>query len=160
MSIEIVKAVDMEKLKSFIENPEIWDYLSDVASDPKYFAPQNTDYCVWLWAINEKKNKMGIIYLNHLNSYTLQVHPYILDKYIIFSRKIMKAFYGWFLRNIPGPVIKLTVSVPTSRRSSINFVKKIGFKMEGNNTKSYVRDGIVYDQINFGMTIDDMRELI
>lgn len=158
MTIKILQAVDMQALKDFISIPEVWENIHDADGLPKDFMPLNTPESVWLLCVIEEEI-VGVIYLHHDNSYTLKLHPYILKEHRKESRNIMFKFYEWFLDSIPEQVIKLIVSIPTTHKKVINFARKIGFQLEGNNKKSYIWNDMVFDQLNFGLTRDEMRRL-
>lgn len=157
--MKIVRAKHMDALRQFLCLPDIWENIAGKNVSQDNFYPQNTHECLWLLVIDNDET-IGVIFLHHDNSFTLKMHPYMLKSHKMLAKKMMKKFYEWFDETMPEQIIKLIVSIPTSRKPLINFAKNVGFEMEGNNRQSYIDDGIIYDQINMGIARKKMTEVI
>jgi RimJ/RimL family protein N-acetyltransferase len=72
----------------------------------------------------------------------------------------MKEFYEWVLENTEDRINKINVSIPENDKRVINFAKKVGFKKEGLNRDSYMKNGTIYAQQNLGITRSEIEDYI
>ena len=56
------------------------------------------------------------------------------------------------MENSQEKIAKINVTIPENQVKVINFAKKVGFKKEGLNRDSYLKDGKLYGQQNLGIT--------
>lgn len=148
---------DMPAVKAFISQEEIWERFED-GIDKEDFQPLNDSVAQWLLCFDDNKI-VGMILVHFDTNSSLMMHPYLLAKYRHKGRDMMSAFYKWFL-TLADQVHKLNVSIPITQRKVINFAKKVGFKQEGINRESYMKDGQYYDQIILGLTRPEIEGLI
>ncbi len=158
-SITIRYETNMVELVAFVRQDEIWANISDKLEYSSSFIPRHTPEAAWLsvW-INGKR--VGVIFLHHEGSYTLKVHPYFLKSVMIYCRDIMKSFFAWFLMEIDEQIIKITALVDITKKSVHNFAKNVGFVQEGVNRASLKKGDQIVDQIYFGITRDEIKEVV
>lgn len=159
MSIIIARADDMDEVKSFVSQEEIWENACDTTQEPALFNPRNDENGMWIVAKKEEE-LIGVIYIHHDNSYTLKMHPYLLNCYKADCREFMKAFYRWFLDVMPEQIIKCVAVIDETKRSVLSFAFNMGFTREGLNRLSLIKNGVKVDQVYFGITRDEMKERI
>jgi hypothetical protein len=95
--------------------------------------------------------KVGCLFLLTQNSLTFsELHTMIVPE----SRGIEAIEAGknaatWYFKNTT--CLKIITLIPEFNRPARIFAKKFGFEDNGNNTKSFLRDGILYDQHIYGL---------
>lgn len=140
--IELLKAPDIELLRSIIQNPELAKVhtgLKDVDPTQIQLAP-NTYYIVGI--DTETSKPVGMITLKPFTNLTYEVHPYILPEYwknrkARFGRELGYEVYNFLKQDTQ--IKKLFTYIPASRQIVINYAKKFGFK-----EISRMKDALVY----------------
>lgn len=145
---------DMRLVNRIIKLPEIWDRLSDGLSRFEY-QPENTDTDQWL-LVQMDGVHIGVILASSITSCTIEVHPALKKKYRRYCREMMNVFYQYVIKSLPA-CKKITAIIPECFKTNINAAIKAGFVKEGVNRMSYERFGILYDQIHFGITLEEAK---
>jgi RimJ/RimL family protein N-acetyltransferase len=140
---------DLELIKAFIMQPEIYKYASeDNASMDPEFTESGRE--VWLLAI-EDNEAIGIVNSHLENGTAAWFHPYIMrdhkDKYLA----LVNLFLKWFDQFFPVEIQKLNAYIPTYARRAYEIAMKAGFKDEGLNRVSYLKNGKLWDRHLVGM---------
>ena len=141
-------AKDMNAVKAFLIQPEVWERASEDYEDVSQFYPHNDELSVWLECVDDG-DFIGLILVHHDNSTTLRIHPYMASKEK--SREMMSDFFKWVL-TLPDQIQKIIVTIPSCYKIVHNFARKVGFIDEGINRLSYTKGGKLYDQWNLGIT--------
>ena len=145
-------------IKSFMLNEYIWDSFTDDMSDKEQYEPDLSTRACWLKVIIDNK-LVGLVLVDNYNLTTLKLHPYMVKEYRNHSRELIKRVLGIFLKT-PDFINKLVVEIPFHRRIVYNLAKKIGFKDEGINRQSFLKDGVYYDQWNLGLTKKEIKGML
>jgi len=156
--LKLVQTTDMAVVKSIISDSDIWEQASQDGVSIDTYTPSNNSMCAWLLC-SLGGDIIGLIYVHHDTNCALLAHPYLLKKHVTKGREMMKLLFKWF-DTLPSTVCKLNVSIPSSRRIAYNFAKKVGFKDEGINRASIIKDGVVCDQYLLGLTREEIKGLI
>lgn len=149
MNIQLT--TDMALVKAIITEPEIWERASEDGIDPESFLPGYDSMTTWLLCL-EGGNVAGIILVHMENSISLNIHPYLRVQYRQKGKEMMEAFYRWFLEETQDKIMKINVHIPEVYKKVINFAKRVGFKKEGFNRDSYLKNGHIYGQQHLGIT--------
>lgn len=155
--MDISVTEDMEVVRQVMLIPEIWDRAAEDGISQEDFYPGFDSLSHWLLCKEEDKI-IGIILLHHDNSTTLKLHPYLRREHYSLGREMMKSFYKWFIENTS--IHKLIVSMPENQKKTYNFAKKVGFKDEGFNRESYLKNGEIYGQYNLGITRKEVEQWV
>lgn len=137
---------------------EIWDSFTDDMSSKEEYQPDISTRSCWLKVVIDDQ-VAGLVLIDNYNLTTLKMHPYLLNGYREYSRKLIKRVLGIFMKT-PGFINKLVVEIPFHRRIVYNLAKKTGFIDEGVNRKSFLKDGTYYDQWNLGLTKEEIKGLL
>lgn len=148
----------MNLVKTIISTPEIWEQSAEDGVIKENFYPGYDALSVWLLCKLDNKI-IGIIYVHNDTSCSINMHPYLIKKYKKYGREMMNKFFKWFLFQ-PAELIKLNISIPDHRQVVYNFAKKVGFKDEGINRSSFLKNGIVHDQYQMGLTRKEIEVLL
>lgn len=149
----VEKTTDLNLVKELITRPEIWERAAEDGLNPDEYFPSYNDMTAWL-VCKEGKENIGIMLIHIDTSISAILHPYLIKAGK--GQKMIKAFYRWFLDNTP--LLKINVAIPELYKEVIAFSKSMGFKDEGFNRSSYMKDGKVYGQINMGIERDEIVE--
>lgn len=147
--MELRSTVDMDLVGAFMTQPEIWERCADDLADrwrPKF---DNTEY---LLAIHDKQ-LVGVLQVDGATSIEVNIHPYLLKKYRYLGREMLKEFFKIFLNT---DYQKVTAQIPICYKQVFNFAKKMGFKLEGINRQSAIKQGQILDQWMIGITREEM----
>ena len=137
---------------------DIWNTFADDLSSKGEYKPDVSTKSAWLKVIIDDE-VAGLVLLDNYNLTTLKLHPYMLKKYRKYSRDLIKRVLGIFLKT-PDFINKLVVEIPFNRRIVYNLAKRIGFKDEGINRQSYLKDKTYYDQWNLGLTKKEIKGIL
>ena len=156
--ITLIPTNDMQTVKAVATTPEIWERFSDAVSEADY-EPTDTEREQWL-LVCHGNHIFGLIYVYCITSVSLEIHPYLLKSHRKYGREMMRLFYDWYLSEVPGEHQKINAVIPCCFQSVINFAKKVGFKTEGVNRKSYFYQGQYFDQEYLGITRDEVCNVV
>jgi RimJ/RimL family protein N-acetyltransferase len=140
---------DLELIKTFMMQPDIYKYASE---DNAVTSPEFTEsgHEIWLLAIEDNK-AIGIVNSHLENGTAAWFHPYIMrshkDKYLA----LVNLFLKWFDQFFPVEIQKLNAYIPTYARKAYEIAMRAGFKDEGLNRMSHLKNGKLWDRHLVGM---------
>jgi hypothetical protein len=151
MGVEVVMAKDFDFIRYVMG--EVWN---DTAEDGSLFEEWliNPDH-VWL-ECSVDGQQAGFYSLNFFNRSTLEVHARVLRRFRKHLPEITKKLYRWLLDNCADNVQKFITNIPSRHKNVISYAKRSGWSVEGNISKSYMQNGVLYDLVIMGVTRDDM----
>jgi RimJ/RimL family protein N-acetyltransferase len=95
-----------------------------------------------------------------VNGVTVLIHPHVLPEVRSkYARESCLAALKWIYDNAPK-YVKITALIPVIHKNVKLFAKRIGFKEEGINRKSYLKDGKVIDQWLLGITRSELGDVL
>ena len=156
--LKLIRTFNVELIKAFMLQPEVWDNFTDDMSDRKQYDPEINSGRLWLFVM-DGFNLVGTILLENTNLNTLSIHPCLLKSHSKYIREVFNSLFK-LLINTPDFINKFVVSIPFSRRIVYNCAKKIGFIDEGINRESFLKNSIFYDQWLLGLTKREIKGLI
>jgi RimJ/RimL family protein N-acetyltransferase len=92
----------------------------------------------------------GMFMVHPINYVTCDAHSAILPRY--YGKKAIEAgklAIKWVFENTH--FLKINGSTPKYNKLALKYSFNIGFRPEGVNKASFLKDGILYDQIYFGL---------
>jgi hypothetical protein len=142
---------DLDFVNSIIRHPDVYPWVSDDNSPP----PEQNTLAQMLLGCESvfvlSSNEFTIFVFIPLNSIHFELHTLVLPegrgKIAIASAKEAGK---WIIENTPCQ--KMKTMVPVFNRAAKWMSRKLGFKYEGTETKSFLKNGILYDQESFGIT--------
>ena len=141
----------LTKEKSFILNvlntPSIYTMTKDDLTGELYDVDVNTTLFV---KVEDEGRVLGMFMLSPLNSVCFEIHtclfPHIAPSTMF---KIVEEGYKWLFE--ATCIKKLITYVPSFNKKALRFAKFSGMKEEGIITKSFLREGVLVDQILLGI---------
>lgn len=153
--ITIERSHDYALIQRIITHPEIYPYVSDDHSpDPADYWPMESAQMVYIVPMYNLIFPMGVFACHPHNSICYEAHTCILPDFRG-ERALMaaQASVTWFFENTDG--LKVITHVPRYNRIAYHFSKKVGFKDEGINRASFLKDGVLHDQYLLGITAEE-----
>ncbi len=138
---------DLELVKRFMTLDEVWELCADDGVNKDNYSPPYGSDKAWLCAW-EGLQVIGMIYVHNQTSNTIQMHPYLLKGHKHKVRELGELFFNWAW-SLPN-IHKVNVTVPFIYHKLRNCCLKCGFKDEGINEKSYMKNGQLVDQWYMG----------
>lgn len=146
--IEIAFTEDKELIKKVLNDPFIQDNTKDD------FSSIVNDFEVGknlFLSVTIDKELKGLFVCTPLNSICFNVHTCLLPK--ISSKDIFEVVRLSFNEIFNKTYIeKLITLVPLFNKKAIRFAVFNGWELEGKLTKSFLRNGFLYDQFVYGFT--------
>jgi len=149
--VELSLTTDMELVRAVMTEKDIWDRAAEDGVEQDDWFPGYDSMTAWLLCV-EDDNIIGVILMHTDTSVSIKMHPYLRTEYRQKGREMMRVFYEWVLENAQSQINKISVTIPFNQAKVINFAKKVGFKKEGINRQSYLKDGKLIDMQNLGIT--------
>ena len=141
-------------IREIMTDDKLWAQLSeDHAPDKEQWMPdmwypwlvltRENDYMVELYGVAAWIPQTPIVY---------KFHPAFLsdkwgDKHTV---GLTKLAIDWAWKNLS--VQKMVASVPVMYKNTLRLGQRVGFKREGINKKSFLKDGELHDQYYLGLT--------
>lgn len=144
---------DYQLVIDTITSDEIWDLAAGDGMEKELFIPRIDPFSMWLLAKTDKI--CGIILVEIENAAAIRIHPYSYDKGKWFY--MMKAFFRWFMENSSEQLQKINAKTPVYNSGARKLLLKLGFKDEGTDRLSFLKNGELFDQYILGITKDEVR---
>jgi len=142
---------DYALVKSIITHPAVYPYVSDDYSPaPKDFKPFEHD-ALWYVLVKDGEELLGLWMFSPESEICWKVHTCLLpNAYGERAKLAAKQMAKWIWDHTA--CLRIVTDVPEYNRLAYHFAKKAGMTEYGRNPKSYMKSGILYDQILLGVS--------
>ncbi len=150
MPLNICRTRDMHIVRDIMLHPKVWPYLHDDGLDD--FHPTDEEHIYWMLVRDESPAGVFMVYAH--NSICYEMHTAILPR--IWGSEAAHAaqlLLAWAFSEMPCQ--KMITSVPSYNRMALRFAKQGGMTVEGTNRFSYLKNGVLHDQILLGITKEE-----
>ena len=154
----IERTRDIDLINTIMFDDDIFDTVSEdgATKDRQRFDVYN-EYWLKVLVNNEL---VGLYNLHHTNKSTLEAHVHILKKFRgEHSVNSILKVYEWLVENCGSEVVKFISNIPVIYPNVLRFCLSNGFKHEGVNRKSYLKNGSIHDVDMVGITKEEMKEV-
>lgn len=155
--INLKKAETVEEVDFILRDPELFKRIAEDNTDD-YETPFDGHQCYMM--IMKDDDPIGVWNLYPVNSVTLNIHCNILKEHREHGKEAAVLILNWFITDCPKQYHKLNAEIPKIYPEVYHYTKNFGFKDEGINRKSIMKDGILVDQWRLGMTKEEVREFL
>ena len=131
-----------KQLFSEISEDGIDSYIPDVISE--------------YWVLITDKELVGAYRIHQVNAITYQIHAFILPDQREHAKESGRLILEWCLEHLEFN--KLIAEIPKKYMNVLNFTRHQGFKDEGINRKSFLKDGKIWDTYRLGQTRKEIEE--
>lgn len=131
---------------------QVFDEISEDGID-SYVPDVISEHWVTLF---DGENCVGMYRLHQVNAITYQIHAFIRpDHRERWAKESGKVILHWCLDNLEFN--KLIAEIPAKYQNVYHFTKGQGFKDEGINRQSFLKDGEIWDTYRLGMTREEIK---
>lgn len=146
MKYELTK--DINFITQCLADPAVWRLGSDDAMSgisPKLFFPR-LDGVVYI-----KAGDYGLLFGVPTNHVTLDAHVALLPSARGAAVDICRGAISWAFDNL-NHLRRITSSIPEYNKLAVRLAGRVGMEFIGTNRKSFSRNGVLYDQLLFGIS--------
>lgn len=146
----LARTFDAKRITEIINDPSISDLLCDDNTQNTVIDDCSGQY--WIGVFDDDNVMQGAFLLIPQNSVCVDIHTCLLP--ILHGNQAIQA--GQMLLNIVfASYQKAVTSVSVNNRRASLFAARLGFKTEGVNRQSFLKNGQLLDQKVMGLTIGE-----
>lgn len=149
--MDFERTTDYELIKQIVTHPKVYPYVSDDYSPaPKEWRPIESE-AIWYVLVKDGEELLGLWTLIPQNAVCWEIHTTLLpnawgDK----GKQAARELADWVWQNTS--CLRVITNVPEYNRLALKFAKEAGLETFGLNCKSYMKTGILHDQIMLGVS--------
>ncbi len=142
---------DLDLVKSIMTHVKVWEYISDDGSPPpQEFNPCDSPHVLYLLCY-DGDILLGMWMFSQVNYVTVEVHTCLLPQHGFHrSREAAKLAAQWIWDNTQCQ--RIITNVPRKNRIARKFAEAAGLVQFGLNPSSFMKDGMLQDQILLGIS--------
>ena len=131
---------------------QVWDYLTDDSGLTfEDYSPRLDEDSRW-YITYDSGTPVAAFWLRRLNGVTWEAHANVVPSLWGDKRGTSLCITALDLAFEDTEALKFVAHIPDSAPETQTMAIQIGFSREGINKKSFLRDGVLHDQVYFGMT--------
>lgn len=150
-SVHVCK--DIDYIRSILLDPEMWERCADDYADASLVDKAS---CTWLICYYYGV-PMGLASARGESTSVVTGHIYIpKSNRGEHTKMIGMEALRWIKRNARPHVHKVSTKIPVIYRDVIRFAHLLGFKNEGIDRSSVMKNGVLIDRLNLGLPLEDI----
>ena len=154
--MKVERTFDYDLIMSIAAMPEFDVCIEDGMTLDRYEPSKSS---AWL-LVTDNNDVISLTQLKPLNSITLEAHPQIIAKHRSkYNKVVMYEMYKWVLE-FASQYKKINAEIPVIYPHLKRFIYSIGFSLEGVNRKSHIKNGEIVDKWVFGITQEELKEVL
>ena len=143
-----------EQVKMILADEELFSRVAeDGVSFEDYIPPAGRLY-LGIWVDH---TLIGFWTVYGDNSVSFNIHCHVLEGYRNYSVEVGTVFLDYMFSKY-DKIQKLNAKIPEMYPDVCTYIKKFGFKQEGVDRKSIMKNGELVDRLLFGLTRGDYNE--
>jgi len=151
--ITLERTLDYELVRGIVTHPKVYPHVADDG------APKAQDWqalasdTVWYILVRLDGTPAGVFILVPQNAICYELHTCLLP--MLWGSAIVagQLMFTWMFEH--SPARRIMTNVPDYNRLALRAAQKSGMQEFGVNTKSYLRGGILYNQIMLGISKEE-----
>ena len=153
--MKIWRTFDPELIRSIITNRWVYRHVSDDGSpNANDFKPFIDDSIIYLAVPGVDSEAAGIFMLHQHNLVCFEVHTCMTPKaWGLIAREAAQEVIEWMFNNTTCE--RIITNVPSLNKVASRFAIDCGMVKFGVNEKSFLKDGVLFDQIMYGISKGD-----
>ncbi|MDM7995639.1 MAG: GNAT family protein [Acidobacteriota bacterium] len=149
--IEFERTYDSELVKRIMTHPRVYPSISDD------FCPEASDFepnmhpSIWYVLARDGEQLLGLWMFVPQNAICWEVHTCLLPE--AWGRRALEAvmaLHDWVWQNTP--CLRVITNVPRYNTLALRFAQKAGLGIFGKNWSSFMKHGVLHDQIMLGIS--------
>jgi RimJ/RimL family protein N-acetyltransferase len=158
MNVRRATVKDNETIKGIYADKSIWPFVTDDGAldiQTINFTDALNNQGVYFIIVEDNNKPVGVFLFNPWNTVTYEMHSAVLPEYRgAGSREAAYLAGMWMFKNTPCQ--KIVTQIPQINVLARALAKKCGMTLEGNNKKSFLKNGKLIDQYIFGICKEDV----
>lgn len=151
MSLKTERIYESQTVILILSDPDILDRIREDRADMSNLVCPMVPEWHWI-GFYVGRDLIGCGLFHPDNMTTMKYHIHVLPEYRSeYAYCCGVCTIEYFIKKLPE-YHKLSVVIPVQHKDTYHFTKKFGFKDEGVNRKSFMRDGVLHDQYMLGIT--------
>jgi len=148
------RSFDYDLIRHILTDEKIFPHITDDNSPAREdYRPPEGDH-VWYVLVKDGAEILGLFILLPQNSICWEMHIAMLpsswgDRALDACRE----FFPWVWEHTPCQ--RIVMHVPSSNRLALHYAVRAGMKIYGTNHLSFLKNGILRDQVCFGLSKSD-----
>ena len=152
------RTFDTKLIRSIMTNDVVWKTAAEDGQEKADFMPYVQSDC-WL-KMMLGNTCVGLFVFERLNKILLDVHPAILPEYRgKVGHQAGVEHLKWIYENEPA-CMKIVATIPVIYRHVKLYANMLGYRDEGINRASYMKNGRIHDQWMLGITREEIARVI
>jgi len=152
------RTFDTKLIRSIMTNDAIWKTVSQDGQSKADYIPYVQADC-WLKMLFNNIC-VGVFGFESVNKITIQVHPAILAEYRgKIGHEAGIEHLRWIYENEPT-CMKIVATIPVIYKHVKLYANMLGYRDEGINRASYMKNGRIHDQWMLGITREEIARVI
>ena len=153
--ITFERTFDYEQIRKIMTHPRIYPYISDDGSPaPEEFRPYEHEM-IWYITVHDKRDEgtdlLGLWMFIPENTICWEVHTALLPcAWGPKGQLAARMLPAWIWAHTPCR--RIITNVPSTNRLALHFAYKAGMKIYGVNRQSFLKNGVLCDQICLGIS--------
>lgn len=142
---------DYARIRAIATHEKLWPHVSDDFSGPREEWRPVEDEALCYVLAREGEETLGFFLLVPQNGVCWDIHTCLLpEAWGARAREAARGIVAWTFAETPCQ--RLVTSVPGHNRLALRFAQRAGMTEYGRNPKSYLKGGILQDQILLGLS--------
>lgn len=156
--VQAERTINQNLVNSIVTTPELWETVAEDGHDPALWEPDFDRDC-WL-LMSLEGLPVGLYQFKTVNAITLDVHPHILPEFRgSIGMEAGRKHLEWVYNHAPK-YKKLVATIPMIYRHVKLYANMLGYRDEGINRASFLKNGQIHDQWNLGITRDEIERRV
>lgn len=157
-SLIVKRTHDLSVISDVAFHPEI---ICDLLEDGQTIADCgfDTNKDCYL-SVTNKGILIAVYSLKPLTKTTIEIHPMVIPEYRKHGNESIRSVFEWILNNCNKSVKKVTAQFPSKSKNIERFAIHNGFKIEGVNRLSFMKNNKLVDQTMVGITRVEIKEVL
>lgn len=148
--MEVKKTRNAELIKELLDDETLHSVTSEDGTDPSSFEP-DVYASTWLALVDDEETIRGFMVLIPTGRVTASIHVIIRPEFWGDSKTNVALGKLSVAYAFDHGIRKLTAEIPTEDIEVLRYAQRVGFKREGINRSSFLRNGELLDQTYVGM---------
>jgi RimJ/RimL family protein N-acetyltransferase len=148
--ITVERTLDYELVRSIVTHPKIYPHVADDdAPKAEEWRPLESTV-VWHILVRLDGEPAGVFILVPQNAVCYELHTCLLPMLWGSATEAGRRMFAWMFEH--SPCRRIMTNVPDYNRLALRAAQNSGMREFGVNTKSYLKRGILCDQIMLGIS--------
>lgn len=153
-TIKLSRTFNYELVRRIVTHPKVYPFLSDDGSPPASEWEPSQNGGVYYVLVEDDGEPVGVLMFTPHNSICYEGHTALLPVVWGKGAEIGAMTALWMFENTPCR--RIIGNAPIFNLRALSYAQRAGMHVFGVNERSYLKGGVLYDQIVLGMSKEDI----